>query len=327
MAPSGKAYNVDWIWSFNSDVHVANHLDWFTSYHPFETKISVGLDGSITNIIMGVGDVALPVKTHAKKSGRDAHATLKLRDVLYMPNATCNVLGDLTRDGVKGVVDFGVGSGKLTCLTTGATVGLLDCTKLCRLRLSGQSPKQSSLDKDGFFIIRANWSSSERQRWEAHKRQLSDVTNDQNSTDKSPQSKVPPYTAEEKQWLQKNSKDEFHFLRMYGYSIYDEEQRAKGRLLVRALMDDEEEESTVGHTNGQDYDDEDSDDGSTFLRELEEIPESHFADYHFSAEELKFIKEGFSYSSNFLSSYGLKFYDDEDCKEGKAILRQLMRDE
>ncbi len=327
MAPSGEAYNVDWVWSNNSDVHVANHLDWFTSDHPFKAKVSMGFGPQVD--IMEVGEVALPVKIHPKKTGRDSHSTLRLSNVLYMPNATCNILGDLFDIGIGVQVGPGCPSGKLTNLTTGATAGLLDRTKLFRLRLSGQSPIQSSLDKDSHYFIRANWSNSERQRWEAHKRQLPDVIADQDSLSTSPQSRVPPYTNHETQWLKKNHLDEFHFLRMYGYSIYDEEQRAEGRLLVRAFMDDENEGHSQGkQLNGHDNNgDEDTDDASKFRRELDENPESHFTDHYFNAEELQFIKRHYGYSSNFLSSYGLKIYNHGDCKEGKAILRQLMHDD
>lgn len=76
--------------------------------------------------------------------------------------------------------------------------------------------------------------------------QQSNVTADQNSQSTTPESTVPPYTTEEKQWLKMNHRDEFHFLRTYGFSIYNEEQRAEGRLIVRAFMDDEKEDSQGG---------------------------------------------------------------------------------
>jgi len=63
-----------------------------------------------------------------------------------------------------------------------------------------------------------------------------------------------------------------------------------------------------------------------FLRELEEDPSSHAADYHFSEKELRWVKKRYGNARNFLVSYGLKFYDDEDCQEGKSILEALMED-
>jgi hypothetical protein len=46
----------------------------------------------------------------------------------------------------------------------------------------------------------------------------------------------PPYTAVEKQWLEANYGGEYHFLRFYQLSVYSEEDREKGRLIVRALI-------------------------------------------------------------------------------------------
>lgn len=65
-------------------------------------------------------------------------------------------------------------------------------------------------------------------------------------------------------------------------------------------------------------------DPEDFRRELEEDPTSHVADYHFSAEELKWVKKHYDNATNFLLSYGLKFYDEDDCQEGKSILKALM---
>lgn len=246
------------------------------------------------------------------------------------------------------MLDFS-GTSKLTDMKTGATVALLDSPRLLRLHLSGHSPKQTSLSSDIAYIIRANWSTSERQRWKAHQKQLS-LTQESGTTKASLEARVPPYTEEEKQWLKDTHKDECHFLQHYGFNIYNEKDRAEARHLVRAFMDIDdgdpqpqkalreqmESDSRNNQPNSgsepQDEqpsdetdDDEDSENDSTFLRELEQVPESHYTDYHFSAKELKFIKKHYMYSSNFLSRHGLKFYDDDDCGEAKAILRRQMR--
>lgn len=126
----------------------------------------------------------------------------------------------------------------------------------------------------------------------------------------------PPLTGPEKQWLKAHHKDEYHFLRDYGLSIYKEEDREEGRSIIRALMDDEED---------ADLDDEDSEEENQFLRDLEEDPTSHVADYHFSAKELEWIEAQYKHSGNFLLSYGLKPFDDEDCREGKALVQQMMK--
>ena len=74
----------------------------------------------------------------------------------------------------------------------------------------------------------------------------------------------------------------------------------------------------------EDIDDDDEGSDNSFLREIEEDPSSHVADYHFSSIELDWIKAHYGYSSRFLQCYGLKFYDDDDCREGKAIVQARM---
>jgi len=44
------------------------------------------------------------------------------------------------------------------------------------------------------------------------------------------------------------------------------------------------------------------------------------ADYHFSEAGLIWIEQHFGNSASFLMMYGLKFYDDDDCVEGKRIV-------
>jgi hypothetical protein len=53
----------------------------------------------------------------------------------------------------------------------------------------------------------------------------------------------PPYTKEEKDWLKRGWGGEFRFLRLYGLSIYEDEQREAGRMIVRALMEIERRRS------------------------------------------------------------------------------------
>ena len=119
----------------------------------------------------------------------------------------------------------------------------------------------------------------------------------------------PPYNEHEKQWLKENFGNEFKFLRTHGLSIYKEDERAEGRAMAREMMR---------------RDDEGEDDGDDFEAELERNSNAHFADHHFSGPELDWIEGNYGNSENFLLSYGLKFYKDEDCREGKQILRQLV---
>jgi len=81
-----------------------------------------------------------------------------------------------------------------------------------------------------------------------------------------------------------------------------------------------------------DYDGDDDDDESFVISYTDGrgakpiIPhaDGHMADYHFSENELIWIEENFGNSASFLATYGLRFYDDDDCKEGKRIAEAMM---
>ncbi len=137
MAPVGKAYNIDWVYSNGSNVHVAKHLEWFTSYTPFTTTFSdclpISTHDSECLSALGVGDVSIPVKIDAKKRGRGSHGTLQLRDVLYFPGAPCNVIG-MPSNVHFSWTSIGEAPSKLTDSSTGACVGLLDLVILFRQR-------------------------------------------------------------------------------------------------------------------------------------------------------------------------------------------------
>ncbi|KAL8671578.1 MAG: hypothetical protein Q9168_003922 [Polycauliona sp. 1 TL-2023] len=183
------------------------------------------------------------------------------------------------------------------------------------------------------YYINATWPNVERARWEAypqdtlarHSADRGEVSNDGN---------VPSLTRLEKKWLKDNYGDEFHFLRSYGLSIYKEEAREEGRRILRAMMGDDED-IAVHHSRDEtgsddrEYSDEDEDDSDeedsqgSFERDMEEDPGSHMADYHFPEKKLDWIRASYGHSGNFLMCYGLKFYNDEDCKEGVAIIRAL----
>ncbi|KAL8735800.1 MAG: hypothetical protein Q9166_000664 [cf. Caloplaca sp. 2 TL-2023] len=330
MVPPKPAYDTDWIFSNNSNVHIANHRDWFTSYTPFATTVNSGLGAAFDTAggirVEGIGDVELPVKIHPTKTGHLYHRTILLRGVLYAPSATCNILGGPIMKEHKVILDSNSGS-KITSKATGACVGLLDMNKLIRLRLRGQSAKQSSLDPNGMYIIRARWDDSERLKWTAY----------QQSTAKggpmSDPNNSPPLTQAEKQWLKDNYGDEFDFLRQHGLSIYKDEQREEGRRILRVLKDIDTADSTDdgddGSTPTDSDEDSDDDDESTnsFLRDLESDPTSHVADRFFTDKELDWIAANYRHSGNFLLSHGLKPFDDDDCEEGKSIVRALMSDD
>ena len=320
------AYNVDWIFSNNSNVHVANHRGWFTKYTAFKTHIETGFSGGQSVEVEGIGDVELTTKTHSTRSGSQYQHTLVLHDVLYAPSVVCNILGGPILGAHS--VEIGGTVSKVTHKQTGACIGLLDLNKLYRLRLRGQRSDQTSLDPGHVYLIRANWPPSEEALWEAFQRkQLHDSARKSHGTlngdratltqtsVKHPQSQGSnaQLTGSEKSWLKDNYGGEFDFLRAHGLSIYKDEHREEGRSILRAMM-----------AYDEDIDDDDEGSDNSFLREMEEDPSSHVADYHFSSIELDWIKAHYGYSSRFLQCHGLKFYDDNDCREGKAIVQARM---
>lgn len=74
----------------------------------------------------------------------------------------------------------------------------------------------------------------------------------------------------------------------------------------------------------EDSEDEVDSNENSFLNDIETDPTSHVADHHFSEQELDWIKLHYRHSGNFLLSYGLKPFDDDDCREGKTILEGIM---
>ena len=111
-------------------------------------------------------------------------------------------------------------------------------------------------------------------------------------------------TANEKEWLKANYKDEYHFLQQHGLSIYKEEDRQEGREIVRTLMaaEDEDEDEEESHP---------FDESARLLMDL-------------SKAENAWVKEHYEGASNFLYAYGLKQPDVHDAEEGGRILRGLM---
>jgi hypothetical protein len=269
MAPSGEAYHVDWVVSMSSNVHVANNRDWFTSYTPFETHFGHIYTSDYRVNVVGIGTVELNVKLHPqKRAGQINSRIITLHDVLYAPSAICNIIGGLTLTEYAVQIQFSRG-GFLTD-QDGNRAGLIEMGKLPRLRLHSQRGT-SSLDGDA-YMINAEWSATERARWEAQK------------GPPVPRYKgEEPYTTEEKAWLKANYGGEFKFLRTLGLSIYKEDDREEGRSIARSFMADDDGEPKMNETRVQnagvlktDYDDEDEDEGeddaSDFLREMEDDP-------------------------------------------------------
>jgi hypothetical protein len=133
------------------------------------------------------------------------------------------------------------------------------------------------------------------------------------STQNSNNSRTPPLTQDESDFLKKHYGGEFKFLLTYGLSIHKEEDREAGRDILRAMMIAETEEEA-----------EESDESNDFLADLEQDPSSHVADYKFTSDQLDFVEKHHRHSGNFMRSYGLKPWDDDDCDEAVSIVKALM---
>lgn len=304
MAPTDRAYDVDWVFSKSSNVHVANHRSWFVTFQEFKSKVLPGGE------VQGIGDVQLEVKNSSSRKGRKSHNTITLKDVLYVPSAVCNILGMPSQRDFRVIV--GPSSGKLKDLHTDETLAILDHVKLLKLRLVGQTGYKTSLEKDCYYII-AQWSDAERARWNATKLALQ--AKRAAVAAPKPRTVVDEYSSQEKDWLKENFRSEFYFLRMYGLSIYDEEDRKEGRSIVRAFMKADEE--------AQEQEKNDAD-RNAILEDAENDSDSHYADHYFNEDQLDYIEFHYRHSGNFMMCYGLEPWDEEDCREAIDIVEELM---
>ncbi|TFA97824.1 hypothetical protein CCMA1212_010432 [Trichoderma ghanense] len=320
---SPEGLSPDWVFSNNSNVHACNDRKWFTEFTPFSSTVRSAVLTSSTSRVEGVGSVDLPVKRSPNLRGPGAHHVIRLTNVLYIPSSVSNIVGmPIFQGDAAGyaILDTPNSSGKLTdrdgkSIAYFSPGGVLFC-----LRLSGPpiGPRlaPSKFEPDVAYCLSIRWPEEERERWEAHCRPTTtDMQQRQTST-------AQPYTAEEKAWLKKHYGGEFKFLILHNLSIYDEEDRAEGRAIVRSLMKRDEGEDDDG-AEGDPSEEEDEDDEEE-AGEDENDFERHLADYHFSDQELRWIKKYYRDSATFMYSFGLKFYDDEDCEDAKAIVRAFL---
>jgi hypothetical protein len=258
------------------------------------------MDGSELKVV-GIGTVNLLTKTSPNKTGPCSHGILRLKKVLHVPSVICNIIGQPVLEDFN-IVTRGI-DGSITSLSDGRPVAYFkaktEAARLFEVRLSGPpvGPKvgPSPFDPSTRYSIRVSWPDSERERFAALRasRQLTAGANG-------------PLTPPEKAWLKKHFESELKFLQLYGLSVYKEEDREEGRTILRTIMANDED----GASNNNECDDFD--------------PETHFADHHFSPAELDWINSSYGNSRDFMLCFGLKFYNDEDCDEARAIARAMM---
>lgn len=328
---------------------------WFTDYHPFQSVAGSIYTDTHDTPVVGVGVVKIPVKTSPNLTGPKAHGTLILRDVLHCPLAVCNIVGlpaPFKQDYIfqLGGNRNGKSEGAIRDRRGRAVAYFAPGKRLYQLRLSGPPigpvVGSSALKKEGIYMLNMRWPESERARWQAYKQSQVDrpkkITSKEHADNDNllHQETNPPYTDYEKQWLKVHYGGEYNFLKNLGLSIFKEEDREEGRDITRELMKQEGEsdsgeskDDSESRQEAQDIvrqmmeDEEDSEDdtdyyGATFGHDLD----GHLADYHFDEKTLNWIGKHFRNSRNFMTSYGLKFYDDDDCKEAVKLAHSMQAD-
>ncbi|KAK4612149.1 hypothetical protein CLAFUW4_12767 [Fulvia fulva] len=172
MAPTGEAYEADWILSNSSNAHVATHRDWFTSITPFDTSIYCSFPTDRCRV-MGIGEVHLEVKTDPTSTGSRSHKTLILHDVLYCPDLASNILGGHIHD------DFPLGEATTRLVDLNGEVGcVFDRVEIKEPGFRKEYKSKVWLEghRQGYFSEgsglpwkQAIWPGDEMQRWEDYK--------------------------------------------------------------------------------------------------------------------------------------------------------------
>lgn len=226
MASTGKAYHIDWEVSNNSNIHVANDRNWFTTFTPFKTYYGYLADGSPLEV-EGVGIVEIQVKRYnSKHKNKPNYTTIQMHNVLYVPSLLYNICGH--PEHITYYTSLAPSNtGRVLKTMEGRRIGLIDQPRWDRLRLRGQNAKQTSLRPEVNYFINAIWPDSERQRWLEYSE---DIPSEYKGN--------TPYTTKEKAWLKRSYGNEWRFLRAFGLR-YNKKERAEGRAIVRGIMEDE----------------------------------------------------------------------------------------
>ncbi|KAL9085645.1 MAG: hypothetical protein Q9159_004583 [Coniocarpon cinnabarinum] len=247
----------DWALHNNSNVHLAVDRQWFISYTPFASQVLTGmvaglLGGGQTLPVIGVGTVEIPVKV------RDGiHRTLRLDDVVHVPDYVCNIVASgliLAEHDLVFSYHGPSDTGKLTNRNGKiSTVTKRGHSKLCLL-LSGPPvgpvTRRSAFDNPSQKIVGvgATWHEDERSTWNLRR----DLEWLKDFETRAPHSNaVPlPLTSEERNWLEVHCGNESHFMKTIGLSIYADEDRAKGRTILQRLMSRDKRDDSDNYDDG-----------------------------------------------------------------------------
>lgn len=198
-------------------------------YTPFETKTSdfFGRDSGGLQVI-GIGTVELPIDPPPGFVGEDPPRILRLTTVLHAPSSVCNIIGrPITKDHK---IQFESESTKgFVTDRDGRNVAYFDPSRpLHQVKLRNPPSGYYALSHMRTYAIFALWSDDERVKWHAHQNTLG-----------------WSYNLLEKMWLHKYYGNEFSFLRDQGLNIYKNEDREKGKAILRSLIQADGEASVA----------------------------------------------------------------------------------
>lgn len=281
---------------------VAKDRSWFKTYIPFSSTLN-GME------VLGIGTVEIPTKRSPNLSGVSAHSSLCLTEVLHVPSCICNIVGyPLISDGYEVTTSRGAKSRGTVTNSNGKNVAFFDPNKRfftlkLRQNPAGKPYGPCPFEDGAIYWLKCDWDDVEIRKWWDFKKE--NGINKPISGSAQPVKENAPYTAEERAYLKDTWRGEYKFLLAHGLNIHKEEDREEGRSILRAMREHEDS-------------DEDSDDDEYEF-------EGHQADYNFSHRQLDWIERNFKNSEQFMLSYGLKFYNDDDVDEAKAIADYMMR--
>ncbi|CZR49933.1 uncharacterized protein FPRO_16138 [Fusarium proliferatum ET1] len=231
-----------WVWSNNSNVHVAKDRSWFgDDYVSLNSAINSATGTPIE--VIGIGTVDLPTKTSSNRNGPRSHGTLRLKNVLHAPSIICNIIGSPVLNDYKIFTSFSkISSGSIRRLSDGHLIAYFkpatQAVPFFQVRLSGPpvGPKVGPppLDPSTKYLLRAEWPDSERKKHD----NVQLLLQDKGIAD-------GPLKATEDVWVKKHYGDEFKFLQVHGLSIFKEEDRAEGRIIIRTMISRDNEETSA----------------------------------------------------------------------------------
>ncbi|PVH94334.1 hypothetical protein DM02DRAFT_693378 [Periconia macrospinosa] len=243
-----------WACLTNSNVHVAKDRGWFKTYTPFTSQINTTpLFASSTYLpVNGIGTVEIPTRRSPNRSGEASHGSILLHGVLHVPDSICNFISipKMLPDGcVYSTCPHASGKSKGTIKDRQDRNKAyfdpdlpLSCIKV-RGYPVGPKLGPHTLHKGVPYLLGCHWEPTEQQKWLDF--QAGNAPTQTNLGAVSAANECPPYTDEEKAYLKKHWRSEYHFLLQHGLHIHKEEDREEGRRILRAMMAEEasEEES------------------------------------------------------------------------------------